>query len=135
LPLYPSGFQQSSVRFSPNGHYVAFIANDTGRNELYVAPYPEPGARVRVSSNGASRLRWPRSSGEIVYVSGDRHLISVPVQTEPTLTIGPANTLFVLDEAGWINFDISADGQKLLAIVPQPDAERSSLTIVTGLDH
>lgn len=134
-PLYQSGFQQTSVRFSPDGRYVAFIANDTGRHELYIAPFPNMGAKVRVSSDGAWQLRWPRASAEILYISAAGKMISVPIKTTPTLQIGTASELFALDATGWTGFDVTPDGQRLLAIVPLADAGKSPLTVITAFDQ
>jgi len=133
-PLYQSAFQQGAVRFSPDGRHVAFIANDTGKRELYVAPFPGPGPKVRISANGAVLVRWPRAAGEILYVSGDNRLIAVPVSTGAQLEIGLATELFALPPRGWVNFDSTPDGQRLLAIVPPSDSGALSLTVITGSD-
>jgi len=135
VALYPSGFEQGNVRFSPDGRFVAYVANDTGRRELYIAPFPNIGAKVRISSNGANMLRWPRGSGEIMYVSGDGKMISVPVKTTPTLAIGAATELFALQGGYWGNFDVTPDGKRLLAIVPAFDPGTSTFTLVSGFDR
>lgn len=134
-PLYQSAFQQTNVRFSPDGRFVAFIANDTGRHELYIAPYPIVGTKVRISTDGAWQLRWPRTSGEILYVSATGKLISVPIKTTPSLEIGPAVEVFALDARGWIGYDVTPDGQRLLAIEPRMDRRKSPITLISGFDR
>jgi Tol biopolymer transport system component len=68
-PLLPSGFSVEAVRFSPDSRYVAFLSDESGKYEVYVAPFPGPGERTRVSNDGALALRWSCGSGEILYLS------------------------------------------------------------------
>lgn len=134
-PLHHSGFQQLNVRFSPDGRFVAFTANDTGQSELYIAPYPGLGAKVRVSTDGARQLRWPRGSGEMLYVSRSGAMTSVAVKTTPGLQLGPPTELFTVGSGGaWFNYDVTPDGQRFLAIVGQQEQQSAPITVVTGLD-
>ena len=134
-PLHHSGFQQFNVRFSPDGRFVAYIANDTGQSELYIAPYPGAGAKMRVSVDGARQLRWPRGSGELLFVSRSGAMTSVAVKTTPSLQLGPPTELFDVTSGGaWVNYDVTPDGQRFLAIVAQQEQQSAPITVVTGLD-
>jgi len=98
-----------------------------------VAPFPPAGRKVRVSSGGASLMRWPRASGEILYVSADERMVAVPVKTAPTLQIGKPATLFeVRGPRKWTDFDVTADGQRFLAIVPEVSGLEAPASIVMG---
>ncbi len=131
--LSPSTFRQSQVRFSPDGKFVAFISDDSGRPEVYVTPFPPTGRKTRVSSDGALFLRWPRGSGEILYVSADRKMVAVPVKTVPGLELGTPVTLFLLPgERRWKDFDVTADGQRFLANVPEVSGLEVPISVVTG---
>ena len=131
--LLPSTFRQSEIRFSPDGRFVALVSDETGRPEVYVTPFPPSGRKVRVSSDGASLTRWSRTSGEILYVSADRRMVAVPVKTAPSLQIGKPTTLFeVQGTRRWAGFDVTADGQRFLAIVPEASGLEAPLSIVTG---
>src|SRR6185369_17750702 len=98
-----------------DGRFVAILSNESGHPDIFVAPFPGPGRQVRVTSGGAWQVRWPRKSGEILYVTeGGKELVSVPVRTAPALEIGKPTTLFTMPGAGrgdWIGFAVSADGQ------------------------
>ena len=128
-----------SVRFSPDGRHVAFASDESGRYEVYVAPFPMTAGKTRVSAGGANLPRWSRDGRELFYVSGDLHLVAVPVRTTPSLAFGAPQPLFAVQRAtkwddaktfdAWSDFDVSPDGTKFLAVVPQP-ANHEPLTAV-----
>jgi len=129
--LTPPGFHVRGVHFSPDGRFVAFISDESGEFELYVAPFPGRGERVRLSTAGAKVLRWPRAGNEILYLSLDRKVVSVPVRTGPVLQLGAPKVLFSLAADGvWPAFDVTPDGQRILAIVPRVNADQLPLTVV-----
>ena len=125
-------FNKRDARFSPDGRYLAMITTESGQPEVYVTAYPGPGERVRVSTGGAHGLRWSRDGRELLYVSGDRHMTSVPVKTFPSLELGAPTALFTLSGADWINFDVSPDGKRFLAIVPKIIADELPLEVVVN---
>jgi Tol biopolymer transport system component len=120
-PLFPSPFNVANARFSPDGRFVAFESDDSGRIEVYVAPFPT-GARVRVSADGGGSPRWSRD-GELFYLSSDGHLVAVPVRTRPSLELGTPVSLFMAGEmAKRSDFDVSPDGKRFIAVVPGAEA-------------
>jgi len=133
-PLGETPFDEASVRFSPDGLYIAFASDELGKYEVFVSPFPITGERTRVSTRGGSLPRWSRDGRELFYVSGDLHLMAVPVRTAPLLTVGAAQPLFAIKggtawadpklNAGWPDFDVAPDGTRFLAIVPQPANEK-----------
>jgi serine/threonine protein kinase/Tol biopolymer transport system component len=125
-------FNKRDVRFSPDGRYLAMITTESGQPEVYVTAYPGPGERIRVSTGGAQSLRWSRDGRELLYVSGDRHMTSVPVKTLPSLELGAPTVLFALSGADWISFDVSPDGKRFLAIVPKIVADELPLEVVVN---
>src|SRR5512141_1056045 len=68
--LLQSPFNKDQARFSPDGRFIAFISDESGKPEIYVMPCPGPGEKVRVSTGGARLLRWSRE-GELLYLSSD----------------------------------------------------------------
>ena len=76
--------------------------------------------------------RWSRDGREILILSSDRRLVSLPVRTSPTLQIGAPVTLFEINGAGWSGFDVSPDGKRFLAVVPEVVADRLPLTVVVN---
>ena len=127
------GIRAEGAWFSPDGRYIAFQSNESGTTEAYVTRYPGPGERVRLSIDGASGLFWPRGSNEILYLSADGKVVSVPVRTTPELQLGTPKVLFTLKaDALWTDFDVTPDGQRILAIVPRVDASQLPLTVLVN---
>ncbi|HET9793266.1 MAG TPA: protein kinase [Thermoanaerobaculia bacterium] len=132
VPLLRAPFPKSEARFSPDGRYVAMITAESGRPDVYVTPYPGPGERIRVSTGGARALRWSRD-GELLFVSGDDRLMSIPIRTAPSLQIGTPTELFALKgKWPWLDFDVSKDGKRFLAIVPEVVADELPLNVVVN---
>jgi hypothetical protein len=100
-------------------------------------PYPGPGEKTRVSLAGASLLRWSRDGRELFYLSTDQRLISVPIRTSPSLQLGSPTELFSVREKNWLTafgnadscFDVSPDGKRFLAVVPEVLADKLPLTV------
>jgi eukaryotic-like serine/threonine-protein kinase len=132
-PFLRSEFDKEIARFSPDGRYVAYVSTELGQPDVYVAPFPGPGESVRVTSDGALTMRWARTSSEIVYLSPQRAVKSVMVQTSPRLHVSAPVMLFT-NSAGhdWQGFDVSADGKRILAIVPEVVASELPLNVVVN---
>ena len=106
------------------------VTSESGQPEVYVTAYPGPAERIRVSTGGAEGLRWSRDGREIFYVSGDRHMMSVPVKTAPSLELGTPSALFAINGPDWAGFDVSPDGKRFLAIVPKIVADELPLNVI-----
>jgi Tol biopolymer transport system component len=133
VSLLRSPFTKNEVRFSPDGRYLSFISDESGRPEAYVMPFPGPGERMRVSAEGARLVRWSRDGRELIFTSADRRLISVPVRTSPALWLGtPVVLLPITGRAGWTAFEPLPDGKRFLALVPEVIAADLPLTVVVG---
>ena len=131
--MLPPGIRTEGAHFSPDGRYIAFLSRESGTSEAYVTPYPGPGERIRLSLGGASGLHWPRGSNEILYIGADGKVVSVPVRTTPGLQLGSPKVLFTLKADGvWTEYDVTPDGQRILAIVPRVDASQLPLTVVVN---
>ena len=133
--LIETPFDESGVRFSPDGRFIAYAGDESGRREVYVAPYPFTGEKTRLSNGGGSLPRSSRATDELFYISADRHLVAVPVRTRPLLTVGQPTPLFAIQTSGspwtdtrqyygWSDFDVSRDGQRFLAAVPRPSNQQ-----------
>jgi eukaryotic-like serine/threonine-protein kinase len=131
-PLLHSRFNEYDLRFSPDGRVVAFDSDASGQPEVYVAPFPEVAPHTRVSQGGGDLPRWSRGGRELFYLSGDGHLVAVPVRTIPGPEIGRPVRLFAAGgSAGWSDFEVSSDG-RFLAVVPVVVADEQPLTVLVN---
>jgi len=110
------------------------------RHEVYVSPFPVTGAKTRISAGGGTLPRWSRDGRELLYLGADLLLVSIPVRTAPTLTVGAPHRLFAVKSAlkwddvkasnGWSDWDVSRDGTRFLAVVPQPANEQPRTAVL-----
>jgi hypothetical protein len=122
-----STFVQGSGRFSPDGKWVAYCSNESGRNEIYVQPWPGPGPKVQFSSDGGTDPIWSRGSQELFYRNGERIMV-VAVVTTPTFRASRPRVLWEgtyshgmsssCGPAGTTegNYDVTGDGGRFLMI-------------------
>jgi Tol biopolymer transport system component len=133
--LFGSRFSESDPRFSPDGRAMAFVSDESGRLEVYVAPFPSTGGKTLVSTgitfgDLTGGARWSHDGRELFYVSADRRLMAVSVRTTPMIEVGSPSPLFALQGRTWTDFALSADGKRFLAVVPQAFAGEQPLTII-----
>lgn len=92
-PFLQSTFNQGWPQFSPDGRWVAYMSSESGRNEVYVQPYPGPGGEMDDLEGGAVPL-WARSGREIFFRNGDNKMMSVAVETQPSFKASTPRMLF-----------------------------------------
>ena len=115
-PFLQTPFNESGPHFSPDGRWLAYTSDESGRTEIYVQPYPGPGGKWRVSSGGGTSSRWNANGRELFYNSGGK-MMAVDVTTSPNFSAGTPRMVFEgLDFSSGV--DISPDGQRLLLIKP-----------------
>ena len=132
-------FDERDAQFSPDGKWVAYQSNESGRFEIYVQPFPGPGGKTLVSAGGGAQVRWNPDGRELFYVSLDGRLMAVPIELgsdgqsvssdEPVplfaaLLRGGAEQ--VVDVA---QYAVSQDGQRFL-MNTDATAASSSITVV-----
>jgi Tol biopolymer transport system component len=125
-------FNESVPRFSPDGRWLAYISNESGRNEIYVQPYPGPGGKWQISTDGGTEPVWNRNGRELFYRSGDK-MMAVDITTQPGFAAGKPRMLFEgRYEPAPItspNYDVSPDGQRFLMHKPRDSAEAAPTQI------
>jgi serine/threonine-protein kinase len=117
---------------SPDGLYLAYSSNESGRSEIYIRPFPQGEGRWPVSTKGGERPRWSPRGGELFFNAGD-DLNVVDVQTRPALRLGTPRKLFSarpLNLAGLKHYDIAPDGQRIVAIQREAGAAAPRITLV-----
>ena len=81
-------------QFSPDGHAVAYVSDESGRDEVYVRPFGRPGAAVPVSSDGGNAPRWSPDGRQIFYRRGDAFMAATMTEAGGRLSIGESTRLF-----------------------------------------
>lgn len=133
--LLQTPYRELSGKLSPDGRYLAYVSNESGRYEVYVQPFPEGSGKWQVSVNGGGQPRWSRDGKTLFYVQ-DTTLFSVPVERQPRLSFGSARRLFkdenLLHRFPTPIYDVSADGRRFVLIeVVGPDRNtRASIHLV-----
>jgi Tol biopolymer transport system component len=121
IPLVKTQFGELWATFSPDGKYIAYQSNESGRAEIYVQEFPDARNKWQVSTNGGVEPYWRADGRELFYRSG-RQIVGVPIQIGSTFTAGaPApilETRFSASVARGL-YRPSPDGQKFLVLEPQ----------------
>jgi hypothetical protein len=138
-PLAETRFRGDLADLSPNGRFIAYQSDESGRYEIYVRPFPRiDNGRWQVSTAGGTRPVWARSDRELFYLDASNALTAVPVDTSgPTLGNGIPTKLFdtkYAEPSPSRNYDVSADGQRFLMLkanaTDDPNATPVSMIIV-----
>jgi len=118
FPFLSTPFNEQQGVFSPDGKWVAYHSNESGRNEVYVRPFPGPGGQWQLSTAGGTSPRWRADGKELYYVTPDAKLMAVPVVTQgSTLTPGTPQLLFQTHLPLGSNrpqYDVARDGRFLI---------------------
>jgi len=116
-PLTETRFSEGDPRFSPDGHWLAYVSNQSGRPEVYVQPFPGLGEKWRISTDGGNAPLWEPNGRELFYRNGDK-LMAVSIGTEPRFVAGPPRLLF---EGSYVaetdvDYDVAPDGRRFVMI-------------------
>ena len=107
-------FAELDPRFSPDGQWLAYCSDESGRVEVYVARFDKPAERVQVSIGGGYNPSWRRDGKELYYTDGNNKMFAAAIQTSPSLDAGKPQLLFSDNSAAWDGFDAMPDGQRFL---------------------
>jgi Tol biopolymer transport system component len=132
-PFFQSKFKEAMPAFSPDGHWLAYVADDSGRQEVYVQPFPGPGAKYPVSVGGGTEPVWARNGREIFYRNDDRMMVAA-INTQTGFSASAPRILFTGSyplNPGRTNYDVSPDGQHfVMSKVREQDQSPSQINIV-----
>jgi serine/threonine-protein kinase len=132
-------YEEQYGTFSPDGRWLAYESNETGRPEIYVEAFPGLGERHQVSADGGTEPLWIHRSGEIFYRHGSEMRV-VRTRTGPHFEFDEARALFALSfyqgATSARNYDVTPDGQRVLAArVPDASAPRRIDIVTHWLDE
>ena len=137
--LTATEFFEYSPALSPNGRWLAYVSNQSGREEVYVIPFPEGrlgGGLVQVSADGGRDPVWAHNGRELFYRNGANELVAVQVSGDPTFVAGQQEVLFsmadYLPSRGHPMYDVSPDDQRFVMLRTGAEGEDSQLILVTN---
>ena len=129
-------FTEGAPTFAPDGRWLAYASNESGRSEIYVVPFPSGAAAAKwlVSTNGGTEPAWSHRGGEVFYRDGAGNMVAVAVQTTPTFVRGRTTVLF--PAAGFLagafrrEYDVSPDDERFLMIRPLGASAPEQLIVI-----
>ena len=118
---------ESAPSFSPDGKWMVYVSNESGRNEVYVRPYPGPGGRWQISTDGGTEPVWNPKGRELFYRQAAK-MMAVDYQVQPTFSAGKPHMLFegsfTPSPRSAPDYDVSPDGQRFLMLKAGQQSER-----------
>jgi len=122
-PFIQRNHNQRHGAWSPDGKWIAYAADESGRWEVYIEPYPATGAKTMISTDGGHQPLWSRDGKELFYRSGDKMMAAV-VRTEPELDVTEITELFDRRflQISYRSYDVTSDGTFLMIQEPQEPA-------------
>jgi eukaryotic-like serine/threonine-protein kinase len=123
-PFLQTQFKEAGAVFSPDGHWLAYTSNESGRFEVYVQPFPGPGGKWQISTAGGDQPVWARNGRELFYREGNK-MMAVEVTTRPSFSTGTPTSLFAgqyvhRSSLRPADYDISPDGGRFLMVQASP---------------
>ena len=133
-PFLATEFREVQPMFSPNGHWIAFTSNRSGRREIYVTRYPGGGRKEQISREGGHNPVWERTGKELFFRNGEK-MMAVSIQTDPTFKAGTPKVLFEGDfyqgrGTTWPSYDITADGQRFVLVQADKEEAPTQINVV-----
>jgi Tol biopolymer transport system component len=136
FPVAETSFDERDGQFSPDGKWIAFQSNESGRLEVFIQPFPGPGTRMQISSNGGGMARWRDDGGELFYIGLDDQFMAVPLRLgSDTIEAGTPTPLFRTHVGGaqqsnsLAQYVVSRDGQRFL-MNTLAEEEASPITVI-----
>jgi Tol biopolymer transport system component len=130
LDFLATPFNESAAKVSPDGRYVAYVSDESGRLEVYVRPFPSGFGKWLVSADGGTTPVWRRDGRELFYLDSGFRLSAVAVSTRPVFTVGATTPLFPFPRLTYPEFDVSADGSRFILAAVVGETPRPVIRVV-----
>ncbi len=123
FPFLQAQFNQFQGRLSPDGTWLAYMSDESGRPEVYVQTFPEHGGKWQISTSGGMDPRWRGDGKELFYLSADQRVMAVSVVTTPAFEADVPKALFPVQVLSpglgpRTHYEVTADGQRFLLAAP-----------------
>jgi serine/threonine protein kinase len=133
-----TSFEERDGQFSPDGKWIAYQSNESGRMEIWVQTFPGPAGKLQVSTNGGAQVRWGPDGKELFYIALDGHLMSVPIRFTNSQTVEAETPveLFATHVGGAVQatsaqfYSVSPDGKQFLMNTIVTEAGNSPITVI-----
>jgi dipeptidyl aminopeptidase/acylaminoacyl peptidase len=143
FPVVNSTFNEPAGSFSPDGNWLAFQSDETGRYEVYVQPFPGPGAKIRASTDGGGLPRWRRDGKELFYSGLDGTMFSVGLEksaeglvpSTPRRLFKMRMSVLPTETLGCQKYDVTADGQRFVAGINVETPREEPAVVILNWNH
>jgi Tol biopolymer transport system component len=123
IVLVQTEFSEQDARLSPDGRWLAYTSDESGRPEIYVRPFLRPGGSQLISTSGGWQPRWRRGDGkELFYLSPERRIMAVSVQSDSSRFRASTPRELLDEPVSEGSYDVSRDGQRFLINTVLPEA-------------
>ena len=135
--LCAQSYDETAQVFSPDGRFLAYVSDESGRHEVYVRPFPDvESGRWSVSSDGGHSPLWAHAGGELFYLTPDNQMIAAVVETSPTFRVRDRDVLFglgpgyILSPSELTAYDVTPDDQRFLMVRSVQDPRSASVRMI-----
>ena len=136
FPVVETRFEERDAQFSPDGNWIAYQSDESGRFEIYVQRFPR-GGNKRISTTGGAQVRWPRDGKELFYIAMDGRLMAVPIRlTADTVEHDAPVPLFPTRVGGAVQgglnrqqYVVTSDGHRFL-MSTLPEVNPSPIEVI-----
>jgi dipeptidyl aminopeptidase/acylaminoacyl peptidase len=135
FPFIKTEFAETSGMFSPDGRWLTYMSDESGRPEIYVTAFPEPGRKWQISLSGGQSPRWNENGSEILYHASDGTITAVFVEArDGGLLVGEATPLYNtrLQPLSYHFWALAADGERILAMEAGSEHDAPNLSVVVN---
>jgi serine/threonine protein kinase len=135
MAVLDSDFDERQGQFSPDGRWVAFASDESGRFEVYIQSFPKPGRKWQISTEGGSMPKWRSDGRELFYIAANGRLMAVGIEATSTILARVPNELFEMRllhrrSAFTSGYSVSADGNRFLVITRVEETSPTPITVV-----
>jgi eukaryotic-like serine/threonine-protein kinase len=140
IPIVRTNAEERDGQFSPDGKWIAYQSNESGRFEIYLQAFPGPGTKSRISTNGGAQVRWRQDSRELFYVALDGQMMAVPIRLDSNsqaVEAGAPTALFHTRGVGGAvrgvnrqQYVVSPDGQRFLINALSEESVVAPITLI-----
>jgi Tol biopolymer transport system component len=139
VPLLRSAASEGNGAVSPDGNWLAFDSNESGRVEVYVVSLPDARVKYQVTTEGGSYPMWTQGGRELTYLTAGYSIAAVPVALGDSLAFGPAVALFPRPRSrsggSGVGLDVTPDGSRFVLLEPANDGGHTLIVVTNWLQQ